>query len=266
MNETRDTIIPYEEKLAAIRQMTLADDTFFCAVCNHFPEIAQFLLRLLLDKPDLTVTKVQTQADERSLTDRSAVLDVLAVDAAGKVYDIEVENSDRRAQPERARFHSSALDADLLGKNKNFAQLPETYVVFITRGDPLKTGRMLCRVERVVMETGELFGDREHIVYASMKYADETPLGRALGDFLRPNPKDMRCAELARAAEYLKASNKGVTEMCEIMEKLGDKLNRKMKYENVQRMLKLGFDKSAIMSALNLTEAEYAEFSVPAAG
>jgi len=58
--------------------------------------------------------------------------------------------------------------------------------------------------------------------------------------------------------------------MCEIMEKLGDKItfyaNRKMKYENVQRMLKLGVDKADIMKMLDLTEAEYAEFSVLAAG
>ena len=122
----RDLLIPDSEKREAIRLMALADDTFFNAVCKLFPKVAEFILRLIMEIPDLVVKKVETQSDERSMINRSIELDTLAEDSSGKLYDIEVENSDSRAIPERARYHSAVLDSNRLEKAKRFEELPET--------------------------------------------------------------------------------------------------------------------------------------------
>ena len=257
----RDLLIPDSEKREAIRLMALADDTFFNAVCKLFPKVAEFILRLIMEIPDLVVKKVETQSDERSMINRSIELDILAEDSSGKLYDIELENSDSRAIPERARYHSAVLDSNRLEKAKRFEELPETYIIFITKGDPLGTGLQLCHVERVIMEQKKLFNDREHIIYASMKYADETPLGQMLHDFLCTNPQEMLCEELAKAADYLKNDDKGVSEMCEVMEKLINVDRRNA----ILELLNAGVSREVIMKSYKITKEELEELIAPLA-
>lgn len=48
---------------------------------------------------------------------------------------IEIQRADKGADPKRARYHSSILDAHLLRPNDDFKDLPETYVIFITGND-----------------------------------------------------------------------------------------------------------------------------------
>ena len=274
MNGThRTSYVTDEEKRQAIAKMTLKDDTFFCAVCKLFPQTAEYILRLILDKPGLRVISVETQSDERSLIGRSLCLDILVEDENGKLYDIEVQRSDAGAVPERARYHSAVLDSARLKKSQRFTDLPETCVIFITEGDPLGAGEKICHIERVILEKKRLFNDREHIIYLSMKYADDTPLGDMLHDFTCADPGEMRCPELVEKADYLKMTDKGVTEMCEIMENLNKLAAERaaaatkwqMCYENVQRMLKLGFKKEDIIASFGISEKEFEEFATPRA-
>ena len=57
---------------------------------------------------------------------RSVCLDVLAEDSTGKKFNIEIQRSDRGAVPERARYHSSAIDVEFLREKQEFEQLPDT--------------------------------------------------------------------------------------------------------------------------------------------
>ncbi|MBP5211903.1 MAG: PD-(D/E)XK nuclease family transposase [Pyramidobacter sp.] len=259
-------MISRQELIEKLLRMTLKDDTLFTAVCKRFPDVAQFILRIILDKPDLLVTEVNVQDDERSTLNRSVRLDVVAVDSRGKVYNIEVQQSNEGAAPERARFHSAVLDSGRLKKSQPFTDLPETYVIFITRDDVLHTGLKLVHVERTITELNRPFGDREHIVYACMKYADKTPLGWLLHDFLCREAGEMHYPELAEKVQYFKENEKGVGDMCEIMQELNRRAVFEANRKNVQRMLKQGFDRKTIMKALDLTEEEYEELATPLAG
>jgi len=66
--------------------------------------------------------------------------------------------------------------------------------------------------------------------------------------------------------DYFKTTEKGETQMCEIMEKLIQKENERVykiaqwekQREIVLRMLNNGFDKKAILLALGITDEEFA--------
>ena len=45
---------------------------------------------------------------------RSITIDIYAKDADDKIYDVEVQRSDRGADFHRARFHSSMVDTKML--------------------------------------------------------------------------------------------------------------------------------------------------------
>ena len=70
--------------LAAIKKFRLIDDTFF-SICfdNNVPDV-EYILRIILDKPDLIVLVVQTQKSVENIYGRSVRFDVFATDDKGK--------------------------------------------------------------------------------------------------------------------------------------------------------------------------------------
>lgn len=121
------------EKLALMRPMD--DDLMRMMFRNNMP-LAQKVLRILTGISDLVLTDNKTQYDLKHLLGaRFICLDVLASDSKGTIYDLEIQKADRGASPKRARYHSSALDTELLFANDDFDKLPTTYTIFFTEND-----------------------------------------------------------------------------------------------------------------------------------
>ena len=84
-----------------IQRFRLIDETFMSVVFQDV-DCTQFLVRTILQDDDLTVTRVETQNSLKNLRGRSVRLDITAHDAAGKIYNIEVQRKDAGALPKRA--------------------------------------------------------------------------------------------------------------------------------------------------------------------
>ena len=100
-----------DERMRAIQKFTLMDDTFMTQVFAGDTECTQELLHIILHRADLRVTRAVTQLTIGNLFGRSVRLDIYAVDEAGRQYDIEVQQEDKGAAPERARLNSALFDA-----------------------------------------------------------------------------------------------------------------------------------------------------------
>lgn len=98
-------------------------------------ECTEFLLHIIMDKPDLKVQEVRTQYSIKNLVGRSVRLDIHAIDSVEKKYNIEIQREDKGAGSKRARYNSSVMDANSLRAGADFDELPETYVIFITESD-----------------------------------------------------------------------------------------------------------------------------------
>lgn len=215
--------LKHSECMDAIRKFTLMDDTFMTQVFSGDLECTQELLRILLRRDDLAVTKSVTQLTIGNLFGRSVRLDIYANDAAGKQYDIEVQQDDKGALPERARLNSALFDSRLTSSGERYAELPETYIIFITANDILKGSLPLYTVERTIQETGELFGDRAHIVYVNGSYRGDDEIGRLMHDFNCQDYRQMHNQKLARRVQYFKEEAEGVTDMCKTMQVIVDR-------------------------------------------
>ena len=84
---------------------------------------------------------------------------MFGVDDDNQQYDIEVQRQDKGATPKRARYHSSAMDVDVLKEKQQFEQLPNTYVIFITENDFFGKGQALYPIDRINLATNEPFND-----------------------------------------------------------------------------------------------------------
>lgn len=229
----------HEEDLQRLRGFRLLDDDFMSKVFED-KECTKFLLQIILNRTDLKVITVHGQHDIKNLQGRSVRLDILAVDVEGRVYNIEIQRSDKGAEVKRARYNSSLIDANVTEPGEKYENLCESYVIFITENDIIKAGLPIYHIDRTVKETGELFGDESHIIYVNSQIKDESALGKLMHDFYCTDPKDMNYKILAERVRYFKEDEKGVATMCRVMEDMRNETAREERIAMAQRLLKLG--------------------------
>ncbi|MCI7349362.1 MAG: Rpn family recombination-promoting nuclease/putative transposase [Ruminococcus sp.] len=207
-----------KKQIEIIKQFRLIDDTFMSKVFED-KACAELLLRIILKKDDLTVLKTDSQIELKNLQGRSSRLDIYAVDSKGKHYDIEVQRDNDGAFPRRARYNSSLMDANLLLKGQTVAELPETYVIFITEHDTLKGGKPIYTIDRKISElSNAIFNDGSHIIYVNGEIRDETELGRLMQDLFCVDPNKMHNKTLSDKVKQFKETEEGYGNMCELME------------------------------------------------
>ena len=229
----------HEEDLQRLRGFRLLDDDFMSKVFED-KECTKFLLQIILNRTDLKVITVHGQHDIKNLQGRSVRLDILAVDVEGRVYNIEIQRSDKGAEVKRARYNSSLIDANVTEPGEKYENLCESYAIFITENDIMKAGLPIYHIDRTVKETGELFGDESHIIYVNSQIKDESALGKLMHDFYCTDPKDMNYKILAERVRYFKEDEKGVATMCRVMEDMRNETAREERIAMAQRLLKLG--------------------------
>ena len=210
-----------EADLQRLRGFRPVDDTFMRVLFRDNLPLAEYVLRVITGKEDLHLTKEETQKDlVRLVGARGLCLDVHGVDDQGQHYDLEVQRADAGARPERARYHAGALDVENLDAGQRFEELPTTYIIFITENDIFKGGKALYPIQHINAGTGEIFEDRQHVLYVNASYKGDDDLGRLMHDFLCTDPDDMFTEILADKARYLKTDPEGVEIMCKQMEEL----------------------------------------------
>lgn len=242
------------EDLQRIKGFRLMDDDFMNVCFDDNIEGTELILRIILDRPDLSVRRVKTQKVMKNLSGRDIWLDIDADDAIGRRYDIEIQRADKGAERRRARYHSSILDAHILQPSEDFGDLPETYVIFITEHDVIGKGLPLYRIERYIEDVGEPFDDGEHIIYVNGADRDSTTeLGRLIHDFFCTNPDDMYFGTLADKVRYFKENAKGVAAMCKVMEDMRQETAWQTKVESVLRWIAKGLSLEDIAEGEDLT-------------
>lgn len=130
-------------------------------------ECVEYILQVIMSKKNLQVVDQILQKDYKNLQGRSAVLDCVARDETKRQFNVEIQGEDEGASPKRARYHSGLLDMNTLNPGEPFDNLPETYIIFITRNDVLGYNRAICHINRKIEEENEPFKDEAHIIYVN---------------------------------------------------------------------------------------------------
>ena len=118
-----------------------------------------------------------------------------------------------------------------LNPGQNFEELTDSYVIFITKDDVRGNGLPIYHADRVIEETGGMFGDGSHIIYVNSSIQDEdTALGRLMHDLHCKNANDMYSEVLAkRVSELKETETEESVSMCDALEKLIQEFEQKAK-------------------------------------
>ena len=209
----------YEKYKGIIKNFTLMSDIFMRNVFKK-RECLEYVLQVIMEKQDLYVIDQVIQKDYKNLQGRSAVMDCVARDSTGKQFDVEIQQDNEGASPKRARYHSGLMDMNTLNPGQDFEELPESYVIFITRDDILGYGLPIYHIDRQIKELEEAFQDEAYIIYVNSRNQDDTELGRLMHDLHCKKADEMHSPILAKRVYELKETQKGVELMCHEMEKI----------------------------------------------
>lgn len=209
----------YERYIGIIKDLTIMSGVFMRNVLKD-RECVKYILQVILNKKDLEVVDLVIQKDYKNLQGRSAMLDCFVRDSRGSLIDVEIQQDNEGASPKRARYHSGLMDMNILNPGQDFNQLPESYVIFITRNDVLGYGQAIYHIDRRIEELDLIFKDETHIIYVNSQNQDDTELGMLMHDFNCKNAKDFHSKILANRVHELKDTQKGVELMCKEMEQI----------------------------------------------
>jgi len=236
----------YIDKL--IDGFSLMDDEFFAVAFDGRTKECSFLVNTILGRSDIKVTYAKTQYVIRNLGARSIELDMMATDQTGKLFNVEIQRDSSEAIPRRARFHASMMDAHATIKGTPFKNLPTTYIIFITEKDILKEDNSLYRIERVILDSGRVFDDGQHIIYVNAEVNDNERISTLMHDFMCTDHRKMKNEELAKLTDYFKNNQEGRRQMSDAVRQFGLELRAEGKEEGrregkeyvVVKMLKKG--------------------------
>lgn len=253
----------YEKYKSVIRNFTLMNDMFMRNVFKQ-RECLEYVLQIIMEKQDLHVMEHVIQKDYKNLQGRSVIMDCVARDSKGKQFNVEIQQDNEGASPKRARYHSGLMDMNTLNPGQDFEELPESYVIFITRNDILGYDLPIYHINRKIEEVGKNFPDEAYIIYVNSGKKDDTELGKLMHDLHCKNADEMYSPVLAKRVYELKETPKGVELMCSEMEKICSEIysegmeNGELKKakETVLSMAEDGMDVKKIARLVKVSEKD----------
>lgn len=115
----------------------------------------------------------------------------------------------------------------------------------------------MYHIDRVVQETGGLFGDEAHILYVNAQIKDSTALGQLMHDFSCTSAAEMHYPILADRVRYFKEEQEGVATMSRVFEEIARKAEQEKAIKVARRMLTMGkYSYEEISALLDLSVEE----------
>ena len=209
----------YEQYRMELKGLTMMSDAFMRTVLKE-KACTEHILQIIMGQPDLKIIDQVIQQDYKNLQGRSAILDCVAIDNYGNLINVEVHQEKEEACPKRARYYSGLLDTNTLKRGQSFKDLPDSYVIFITKTDVLGYGLPVYHIRRSINENSADFQDGSHIFYVDASRQNDTPLGHLMHDLNCKTASEIHSPVRADRVRELKETEGGIKIMCEVMDRI----------------------------------------------
>ena len=280
---------PDAETVAYAKELNPIDDVFFNKM-GESPEVNEEIISTILQVP-VKVLKVIPQNTIASLQGRGVRLDALAdvivpgiqvkaelledcpIGEKGAKINIEVQKDDNDDHQKRVLFNAAAVMLNETPKGtKKFKDVPDVVVIFISKFDVFRKGRMFYEVERTLKGLDEAVynGMREYYVNAAIKdrstegMADITDLMEIFVESDRYDYKKFpkiseRKNQFKNTEEGVKAMSDGLQELLDKKAKEQEQATKIVDIRNIMENLKLSLDQA--MDALGIPQGQRSTYA-----
>ena len=162
---------PYHK---SVEELTFTDDFMFGTIMKHKPVCKGVLERLL----HIKVGKIEYPSLQKTIApfyeSKGIRLDVYVAESS-RVFDVEIQTSVPPDLPKRTRYYQSLMDVDSLLRGQSYAELKDSYVLFICTQDPFNKGLPVYTFENTCREESGLFlADKSYkVFYNASAYGKE---------------------------------------------------------------------------------------------
>lgn len=233
----------------AFEELQIKDDFMFSVIMRNPKFCKPFLERILGIKiSHIEYPKSQETID--ILADAKSVrLDIYVEDGKQTVYNIEMQTTENRNLPKRAKYYQGMIDLNILEKGDNYKNLKRSFVIFVCTFDLFGEGRHIYTFENRCIQNLELgLGDDTTKIILNTKgtMEDVTPEMKRLLDFIDGKaPEDDFTRELDEAVQEVRRNEKWRLDYMTLQ------MNYQEKYE---QGIEQGIEQEKIDSAVRMIE------------
>ncbi|MGI0530437.1 Rpn family recombination-promoting nuclease/putative transposase [Treponema socranskii] len=146
----------------SVEELTFTDDFMFGTIMKNKMICKGVIERLL----HIKIGKIEYPSLQKTIApfyeSKGIRLDVYVSDPE-RIFDIEIQTSIPPSLPKRTRYYQSLMDVDNLLRGQSYAELKESYVIFICTQDPFGKGLPVYTFRNVCSEDGTLFLDDKSV-------------------------------------------------------------------------------------------------------
>ena len=141
-------------------------------------------------------------------------LDVYAKDENNTRYNIEMQVLKQPALGRRSRYYQSQMDMELLSEGCEYAELPDSYVIFLCDFDPFGEGKYRYTFRTICEETEKAsLKDGRCIVFLNTCGRNEENIPQELLSFLKFVHADLKESQKDFQDDYVRQVQKSVTDI-----------------------------------------------------
>ena len=152
MSNYYDSNLTPEEKW---EKATIANNFIFYKVMRNNPDVCKELLEILLE---MEIDHIEIRSEETVEIDfgsKGIRLDVYAKNAS-QAFNLEMQSTDTKELPERARYYQGSIDVDCLKSGQIYKDLKDSYVIFICIPDVFDKGLARYSFENLCREDASI--------------------------------------------------------------------------------------------------------------
>ena len=178
-----------EELCTAYENLDITDDFMFGKVMQDERNSIELLERLTGNQIDSVRTAVGQKVIKITNDSKGVRYDVYVEDGQGIMYDAEMQKHRGEKKtatlPKRARFYQGLMDLNILNRGEEYAELKQSYVIFICTFDPFGKGMCCYEFENTCKDCEGLpLGDKRKVLFFNTK-GKTINVSKKVADLLR---------------------------------------------------------------------------------
>lgn len=126
-------------RIKPVEELRFTDDFMFCRVMQD-PDLCKGVIERLLGIKVERIKYPELQKELRPYYSAHGVRMDVYVKDSDRIFDIEMQTSIPQDLPRRMRYYQSMIDIDTLMKGSDYAELKESYIIFLCTKDPFGLG------------------------------------------------------------------------------------------------------------------------------
>lgn len=216
-------------------ELKITDDFIFCKVMQNESicrQMLELLLNIKIDRLEYIHNQYAIAPDYGS---HSIRLDVYVRDSE-KIYDIEIQTTDKHNLEKRVRYYQALMDIDQLERSMDYRHLKESYVIFICTFDPFMYDSLIYTVKQNFLERPDKsYDDNTRKVFYNLNASELKREDSRLGTFLRylitNEPRDGFTKQISKEVESVKHSTKWRKEYMTVGEWVREEVEKEVAIE-----------------------------------